>query len=791
MSHTSRFAPRLGSWPAWSVLLVALIVALATAGAIFQLVTRSTEASRGQLLMARLEERASALALFEPVVTSAEAFSPTVAQELRKQMSYLEFLISETLDETDRLDVQFHQLGRVQQAVRSFRALSATELSLSERGNEAHARATHDRLVTSLETLQRTLATTSSAYGSLAQRADRVAVFGSFLVMILGAVTIGALFWRYERARRTAASQRARAEARFSSLVQNSADGILLTSAEGHILYASAATERLLGHKPPDIVGSRAIDLIHSDDRKDIGADGDFRVKAGSYRKYEVRALHADGSHRWIEFDMMNLLEDPNVAGIVTNFRDIGARKNLEEDLRYQAFHDPLTSLANRALFADRVKHAEARADRNDERYAVFILDVDDFKNVNDTLGHDIGDQLLTALAGRLSAQLRATDTLARLGGDEFAILIEDIEDEVALDLVTNRLMSVFSLPFHLSCGEVTIGGSLGTAVSGVVERRSKELLRNADVAMYMAKAGGKGSYEIFEAGMHAPMVERLQLRADLQSAVSNQELRLDYQPIVSLADGTILALEALVRWQHPRRGLLSPDQFVALAEETGEIVPLGNWVLEEACRQAREWQVRHRRHPSLSISINLSLRQLRDPGFARRVADVLDKSGLAPHTLILEITESTLMADTSDRLGERLDGVDATVDRLGELKKTGVRLAVDDFGTGYSSLSYLRRFPIDILKIDRSFIHGVVAGAEDAAIALALVALGDTLALQTLAEGIENADQLAAVRGAGYSLGQGYHLAKPLDPALIDELLELPSLIPPDPVPTPPPSLV
>jgi diguanylate cyclase (GGDEF)-like protein/PAS domain S-box-containing protein len=780
MTRKRTLPSSLGTWPAWSVFLVALFVALATGGSIFHLVTRSTEASRAQLLMARIEEKAAALALFEPVVTSAEAFSPTVAQELRKQMGYLEFLISQSLAETNHLDAKFQELGRVREAVISFRALSARELELSEKGNQERARATHDRLVASLESLEDALATTSSAYESLARRADQVAVFGSFLIMVIGAVTIGVLFWRYERARRAAASQRARAEARFSSLVQNSADGIMLTDAGGFIVYASAATERLLGHPPSAVVGTRALDLVHPEDRgRIVEAGAEFQLNPGSHQKYEVRALHADGSLRWVEFEATNLLHDPNVAGIVTNFRDISARKNLEDDLRHRAFHDPLTGLANRTLFADRVKLAEARADRKGGRYAVFILDVDDFKNVNDTLGHDVGDQLLAALAERLSGQLRAPDTLARLGGDEFAILIEDVENEAALSLVTNRLMSVFSLPFQLSCGEVVVGGSLGTAASSPLEHRSKELLRNADVAMYMAKAGGKGSSEIFEAGMHAPMVERLQLRADLQTAVTEGQLRLDYQPIVDLEEGTILALEALVRWEHPRRGLLSPDEFIPLAEETGDIVPVGNWVLDEACRQGRAWQLRHTTHSSVGISVNLSPRQLRDPGFSDRVAHALTQSGLAPATLILEITESTLMTDTG-----------SAVQRLEELKELGVRLAIDDFGTGYSSLSYLRRFPIDILKMDKTFIEGVVAGAEDAAIAHALVALGDTLQLETLAEGIENAEQLAAVRRAGYSLGQGYFLARPLEATSIDDLLELPALIAAAPVSALNPSL-
>jgi diguanylate cyclase (GGDEF)-like protein len=428
--------------------------------------------------------------------------------------------------------------------------------------------------------------------------------------------------------------------------------------------------------------------------------------------------------------------------------------------LNEEGFRDPLTGLANRALFYDRVEHALARSQRHQQPIVVLFLDLDEFKTINDSLGHGAGDQLLVAVAERLRTCLRDADTAARLGGDEFAILLEEIE-EAGPALVAQRVLDTLQAPFVLSGREVFVNASIGIAV-GSVQQDANELLRDADAAMYVAKTNGKGRFETFAPAMHDAVMERLTLQVELQRAVEQQEFTIQYQPIVELDSGRITGVEALVRWQHPVRGEMPPVQFIPLAEQTGLIVPIGRWVLQQACQQARRWHIQHPTTPPLGVSVNLSARQLQQPGLVSDVAAALAGSGLDPASLTLEITESVQVHDT-----------EATITVLSNLKTLGVRLAIDDFGTGYSSLSYLQRFPVDILKIDKSFIDGVANGAEASTVARAITKLGHSLGLETVAEGIEEPEQRTAIAAMGCHQGQGYHFARPLDADAITQLLD------------------
>jgi diguanylate cyclase (GGDEF)-like protein len=430
----------------------------------------------------------------------------------------------------------------------------------------------------------------------------------------------------------------------------------------------------------------------------------------------------------------------------------------------FQAYHDSLTGLASRKLFMDTLEQALARATGEDpdsrERLAVLFVDLDRFKTVNDSRGHAVGDLLLMGVADRLRFCLTGTDAAARLGGDEFAVVMHDIAEEEQAVLLAKTLIAELQAPFVIHGREVFVNASVGIAFSNPGQG-AETLIRNADLAMYQAKNNGKGRHEVFEPAMQITLLRNLELEADLRRAVDRDEFLLQYQPIVSLTDSRISGMEALVRWRHPVYGLMPPAKFIPLAEETGLVVPIGTWVLREACRQAGRWNARRRGLPPLSISVNLSARQFERADLPGIVAGALADSGLDPHCLVLEITESLLLHHT-----------EATMGRLEQLKGLDVRLAIDDFGTGYSSLAYLHRFPIDILKIDKSFVDEVVNGPEASAVARAIVQLGTTLRLDTIAEGIEAPGQLAELLAAGCRLGQGYYFGRPLDQDRIEALL-------------------
>ncbi len=432
----------------------------------------------------------------------------------------------------------------------------------------------------------------------------------------------------------------------------------------------------------------------------------------------------------------------------------------LYEQVRHQAFHDPLTRLANRTLFRDRLDHALSRALRGLGSVAVLFVDLDDFKTVNDSRGHTVGDALLVAAGERLVSVLRPGDTVARLGGDEFAVLVEDVGDAREAIVPAERILAAFSVPFVVGGAELFVGASIGIAIGAAGERTTDELLRNADFAMYQAKSLGKGRHAMFEPRMRDAAVERVELATMLRHALDREEFTLHYQPIVDLRTGATRGVEALIRWQHPERGLLMPGAFIGIAEETGLIVPIGRWVLRQACRQARQWQDRYPSDPPLTMSVNLSPRQFTDPRLVTGIAEALRDADLEPESLTLEITESVLVGDG-----------DSTVEKLRQIRSLGVRLAIDDFGTGYSSLSYLQRFPIDILKIDRAFVEAI-GQPEGNALVRSIVDIGRTLHLKTVAEGVEHPDQPGQLVELDCDLGQGYLMNRPQDASAIDAYL-------------------
>ena len=433
------------------------------------------------------------------------------------------------------------------------------------------------------------------------------------------------------------------------------------------------------------------------------------------------------------------------------------------EQLTRQAFRDALTGLPNRALFMDRLTHGLTRARRRHEHVAVLFLDLDRFKVINDTLGHTVGDQLLVEVSNRLGSSLRPGDTVARLGGDEFGLLLEDVADAETAELVALRIEAELAKPLIFEGREVFVTSSIGIALSSERLGTPEEVLRDADLAMYHAKAKGKARHEIFDGTMSAPALDRMDLEMDLRSAITNRDFRLHYQPILRLETGRIVEVEALIRWQHEKRGLLQPDAFIGLTEETGLIVPIGQWVLTEACRQARAWQIEFPRTPALGMSVNLSAKQFQNPKLVEEITDALTMSGLDPACLKLEITESVVMQD-----------VPATLAKLHELKDLGIRLAIDDFGTGYSSLGYLKRFPVDTLKIDRSFVKGLSHEGGDSAIVRAVVTVAKSLSMDVTAEGIETEQQRLELKALGCEFGQGFLFGRPLTPEHLKPLLAI-----------------
>lgn len=548
---------------------------------------------------------------------------------------------------------------------------------------------------------------------------------------------------------------------RFSSLFRHSTDVVAVIAPDGELLYVSPSLEPIYGYRPEDVIGARGLPVpVHDDDRFLLdGAMAAVGSEPGARTQLLCRVHHQDGTERWSEVDVCNLTAEVSVGGTVVHLRDVTDRKLAEDELAHKALHDELTGLPNRALLQDRLEQALARAARNGTKVVVLFLDLDHFKNVNDSLGHDAGDALLVEVGARLRSRVRASDTIARLGGDEFVVLLEDVAPEWLGADVGEALLAAMREPIMVDGRELYTTASIGLAVSNETST-ALSLLRDADAAMYEAKRRGRDGLQQFEGTVRDRVVHRVELEADLRRALERSELGVAYQPGFDLASMRPVSVEALLRWYHPERGVVAPRDFVPLAEESGLIVPIGAWVLDRACAQAAAWD-RAVPDDHRTVWVNVSVRQLSRPDFAQVVADALDRHGLTPDRLGLEITESVLIEEAEEAGTE-----------LRAIEELGVRLAIDDFGTGYSSLTYLRRFKVDVLKLDQSFVRDVDRNGDDHAISGAVISLGHTLGMEISAEGVERPAQLDVLRAMGCDVACGYLLARPLPPERVTELL-------------------
>jgi diguanylate cyclase (GGDEF)-like protein/PAS domain S-box-containing protein len=666
-----------------------------------------------------------------------------------------------------RLGVPRDRMAEVEQRVGDAYSIGVNAQILARANPPAARRMAAETFIPAVARLDEALTRAARRQGQLAQAAQRRARTAGLSSLAGGLFLLAALAWGLHRIRRkTALAEHAReaerhGEERLRALVRHSSDVVAVIDTSSTVRWIAESVRGMLRYEPESLVGRSLIELVHPEDSHQARRFLEYAAgDPGRVRTLSLRLRGADGRYRELEAIADDRRADPVIDGILLNLRDVSERLELESRLRHQAFHDSLTGLPNRALFEDRLGHALARLRRRPGRAAVLFLDLDDFKTVNDSLGHAVGDELLRVTAQRLADALRAQDTAARLGGDEFAALLEDLEDEADALEVAERVRQALEPPVLVGGRQLSSSASIGIAHTDAGST-ADELLRNADLAMYAAKERGKARVAAFEDSMHEQIVERLELTGELARAQADDELALVYQPLVDLGSGAMTGVEALLRWDHPTRGRLTPDRFIDLAESSGAIVPIGRWVLRTACAQLRRWEEEQPAAAELTMSVNVSTRQLADPAFPAHVRDALEETGIAPQRLTLEITEH-LLVDDSDLMQVQLR----------ELKEIGVELAVDDFGTGYSALSYMQSFPIDILKIDRSFVSGIDRDTEKAGLVRGIVEMGHNLRLKIVTEGIEEPEEAALLREFRSDFGQGFLFSRPVDAGAIPGLL-------------------
>jgi len=611
--------------------------------------------------------------------------------------------------------------------------------------------------VAALTPLTVLLALTISDLGSRTTRT--IAGISAVVVVVLALTRMWALF----AAVRSLTERRG--QDRLAAMVEHSSDVVLLVDDVGDIRYASPGLATTLGHRADDWIGRPAIDLVSKEDRDAARRELQRVVELGPGHtvKFEASLVRVDGQRRRMESTVANLLGGEAVDGVVATFRDVTEQRDLERQLSHRAFHDELTGLANRALFLDRMDHALRVARPESDPVVVLFVDLDDFKSVNDALGHGVGDQLLRAIADRIRRTSGSGDTPARLGGDEFAVLLEDRGGiDRALD-VAEELLDSLRVPVSLAGYDLAVLASVGVAIAAPGMTTSS-LLRDADIAMYEAKRAGKGQIKIFDPAMRLGATKHLEFRSELGNAIDDDQLRLVFQPTIDLRTRHVVGAEALLRWRHPSRGDIAPNEFMPIAERTGLILPIGKWVLDEALRQATTWAGA----TPLEVSVNVSAVQLRHPVFVEHVRNALAEHAIEPDRLILEITETVLV-----------DQIESASSILTELRALGVRLAIDDFGTGYCSLSYLQRFPVDVVKIDRQFVSELGGGPRSSTLARMILQMTSSLEVKSVAEGIERPDQLAELLRLGCDIGQGFLLSPPLEAEVVRSRFSARSAVP------------
>jgi diguanylate cyclase (GGDEF)-like protein/PAS domain S-box-containing protein len=550
-------------------------------------------------------------------------------------------------------------------------------------------------------------------------------------------------------------------EERFRALIQNSTDIITIHDANGITIYETPSASRILGYPPDALIGKSPFEAIHP---KDVAAAREaFRaVVEGAWRRpfpVEFRFRHADGSWVWLEGVGANLIHHRGIEGIVLTSRDITPRKNAEKQLNYLANHDTLTGLPNRLLTEDRLRQAIAQAHRNGYLTALILIDLDQFKMVNESFGHHAGDALLMEIARRLKQCTREGDTIARLGGDEFAVILHNAGTVENVSSIAQTILDEFSRSLTINRQELFTSASIGISLYPADGMEPDDLIKHADTAMYSAKKLGRSNYRFFTDDLNTKVRERILLENGLRTAIQRKELRLYYQPKVSIASGRITGVEALLRWQHPQLGLVSPDIFIPIAEETGLIVSIGEWVMRTACEQVCNWQ---RAGHALHVAVNLSPYQFREKDFCLRLAAIIEQAGVPPGCLQVEITESLLMENT-----------ERAIAALHSLKSRGITIAIDDFGTGYSCLSYLGRFPLDMLKIDQTFVRNITTDEGNTTVVRAIMALSNSLGMKVVAEGVESVSQLDFLKAHGCDFAQGYLFSPPVEADALIHLLQ------------------
>jgi diguanylate cyclase (GGDEF)-like protein/PAS domain S-box-containing protein len=569
--------------------------------------------------------------------------------------------------------------------------------------------------------------------------------------------------------RKAAELRLAKSEARFRALVQHSSDVVAVMDRQGILTYVSSSVSRVLGYRVDQLMDRELLVIVHPEDQGKIGNVLRRLGTSQAPATTEVRVCGTDDQWRTLDVTLTDLSEDPSVGGIVLNAHDVTERQQLEYDLRHQALHDGLTGLPNRVLFRDRVSQALAR--RDDSSVAVLMIDLDDFKTINDAVGHPVGDEMLKMIAYRLRQFLRAGDTAARLGGDEFAIAIEDVRDREEVLEIARRILISVRAPVSWDGREIRADASIGIVFDTDCPNATPEImLRNADMAMYSAKGKGKGRVAVYDESMHVGVFERLELKADLARAIELDELLLYYQPVVDLRSAKIVGFEALMRWQHHDRGMISPGSFIPLAEETGAIVPMGRWLIDKAFAQLADWQHRFPSARLLGMSVNLSPRQLEDPHIALHVRHALERNNLDPATITMELTESSLV-----------DGGSLRQDRLAEIRAVGVNIVADDFGSGYASYAALGQLPFTGLKIDMSLVEGLGDETDTKAVAQvrSIIDFAHGTGLSVVAEGIEAGAQVTVLTAVGCTLGQGFYYSPPLPVDKAEAVLAESSLTP------------